>query len=140
MSNSICQDKTKIRKRDLTAIVLTNNLKTPVDVLEYAKNKGSAQLQDFVHGCQRRLDEYIEDAYTWGNAEVEAAKQRETDWELIQRVAQEPCPCNGSCKWRNAADQFFHHNRNTIDAEVFFACLARVIKDKHTYLLTDLLT
>ena len=121
--------KTKFRKLDLTSIVLANDLKTPMEVMEYAKNKGSTAMQAFVHGSQRHLVQFIEDAHAWGRAEAEAAAYRESDWAMIQRVAQESCPCIGFCKWRMATDQFFHRNRATIDGEHLFGSLAKVIRD-----------
>ena len=123
------EHKGHFRQLDLTSIILTSNLKSPMDVMEYAQHKGSVQMQVFVHKNQRRLDMMIEDAENWGKADVEAAAHRETDWALIQRVAQGPCQCSGFCKWRMAADQFFTNNQTTIDGEHFCACLAKVIRE-----------
>lgn len=116
-------------KMDLTAIILDQGLSTKAEVMSYTQEHGTAAMQAFVHHQQRKLKEHIEDAMEWASARESAARERESDWSLIQRLSKEPCSCNdgGGCPWHDAARAFFARNADSIDEGQFAHCVARII-------------
>ena len=119
---------TPFNRLDFTALVLAESLFTPSAVLTYAKTSGNSACQLFVARNQRKLKEFIADAAEWRDAEKTLALEKETDWQLIQRLANGKCPCEGLCLWSEAAGQFFDRNRPTIDHQLLAASLAKVIQ------------
>jgi hypothetical protein len=122
------RDVEKFTKIDFYALVVEQQLRNPSDVLAYAREKGSAVLRAFVIRHQRQLAELIEDVEQWEGAPAAAAKERQSDWELIQELARGTCECGGGvCQWWEAADDFFTRCHETIDRKAFAASLAQVI-------------
>ena len=115
-------------KLDFFALVETENLTTPAEVLEYSKQNGSAAIRAFVVKSQRRLQEFLDDAREWREAEEVAAQERLSDWDLIQSTARKTCKCPGGlCQWWEAAESFFDRNVATIDRRELASALALVI-------------
>jgi hypothetical protein len=114
---------------DFKALVAEEGLATPNAVMEYAQMKGSAVLLAFVCRQQGRLKMLLEEAEAWASAPSAAAAEREGDWPLMQRLAQESCVCSDQreCQWHIAVQAFFKRNAATIDEGHFAACLAKVI-------------
>jgi hypothetical protein len=117
----------RFTKLDFTAVVIAERLKTPNAVMEYVQGKGSAAMQKYVNLNQRKLKEFIVDAWEWHSAAENAAKERESDWALIRRLAAESCSCGAHCSWQDATAAFFRRNASTIDEEFLAACLAEII-------------
>ena len=104
-------------------------MKTPSAVLAYAQKAGSTRLQAFLSKSQRRLQEYLDDAKEWREAEAVASAERLSDWELVSSKARQSCKCkDGLCQWWQAAEEFFERNAATIDRKALAASLAAVIR------------
>ena len=121
----------KFSNLDFKTLALAEGLTTPNAVMEYVQQKGSAVMQAFVSTNQRHLKELLEEAAAWSNAAALAAAERESEWQVIERLAGKPCTCsNGmACSWEPAVRGFFARNSQTIDEEWFAACLAKVMND-----------
>eukprot|EP00439_Symbiodinium_sp_Y106_P057281 s3165_g8.t1 len=93
----------KFNKLDLTSIILAKNLTTKAAVLAYAQDHGTAEMQVFfVHAQQRKLADFLQEAAEWGKARSEAAAEKDLDWDLVCRTAQDVCPHDGSCTYAAA--------------------------------------
>ena len=117
----------KFNQLDFTALVLDKGLPTPNAVLAYAQDFGSQTCQLFCKRNQKTLAELIAEATEWRDAKKNYALEQETDWALIQRLAGGTCTCAGPCQWADAAGDFFHRQRATIDHQLLAASLANVI-------------
>ena len=126
---SLKRGKTKqtFTKLDFTALVLDKSLRTPCEVMEYVQKAGSAVMQAWVNKNQARLKEFLRHAEEWSVAPQKAASERETGWELVQRVARSECSCAGMCGWHTAANSFFKRNKDTVDREHLASVLAAVL-------------
>jgi hypothetical protein len=120
--------KKGFNKLDFNALVLSENLMTPSAVLAHVFQKGSKDMQLWTSIRQRRLKEFIQDAVDQAAAKDKAALERETEWQLIERLAkQDSCECGEcGCLWWALAVEFFKNNKG-IDRERLAACLRRVI-------------
>jgi hypothetical protein len=124
------QAKERFTKFDLTALVISENLSTPAQVMRHVKQQGSAAMQAFVNRHQSRLPEFIQHAQEWVAADDVAEAETESDWDLLLRLSCLSCSCLGSeCGWSRAAQQFFDRNSSTIDGEQLAACVANVIRE-----------
>ena len=121
----------KFSNLDFKAMVLAARLTTPSAVMEHTQQRGSVAAQAFVSRHQRQLKELLQEAEAGGNAAAVAAAERETEWQVVERLAQDPCTCSGDapCLWEAAVSGFFARNAQTIDEEWFAACLAKVIRN-----------
>ena len=119
--------KKRFGKLDLTAVILDKGLRTKAEVMEYAQEHGTEQLQVFVHNNQKKLAEYLADAREWASAREDAATERETDWALLCRTAGAECAHGRNCSYVAAAQRFFHANEATIDKEALAASLRGII-------------
>jgi len=82
----------------------------------------------YVARHQGRLAELVAHVEEWGAAKGVARDERETGWELVQRVAREQCPCpNGACRWWAAARAFFERNSASLDQLHLAACTVAVL-------------
>ena len=87
-------------KLDFTALVLSEKLTSANKVMVYVQKKGSVIMQAFVNKHQRRLGEYIDDAFAWGRAQASVDAEEMSDWGLIEREAKGTCQCGGGgCLW-----------------------------------------
>jgi hypothetical protein len=116
---------------DFKALVLAEHLTTPSAVMEYVQLKGSAAMLAFVSRHQSQLKRLLAEADEWSRAQVTAAAERESGWQLLHRLAASTCACsNGeACQWSVAAQAFFQRNVATIDQDRFAACLAKVVQE-----------
>ena len=117
----------RFTKLDFNALVLSRQLQTPSQVMLHVQKHGSRAMQEFVTKNQRRLKDLLQEAADWQQAESTAALEKESDWDLIQRLAGEACVCQGGCGWRDAAAAFFQRNAESIDEGHFAQCLAKII-------------
>jgi hypothetical protein len=127
-------DSNKAKKRafsklDFSAMVLTERLKTPSGVLDHVMDKGTNEMKLWVHQRQDKLKKFIREAYELEGAKAKAALEKETEWQLIERLAKEgDCECGGSgCLWWALAAKFFENNEGTIDKERLAAAIRKVI-------------
>ena len=96
----------RFTKLDFNALVIEEALDTPAAVREYVQDKGSAAMQTYVARISRHLVDHIKDAHEWRDAKALAAAERETDWELLLRLAGSTCGRDGGrCAWWRAAAQ-----------------------------------
>jgi hypothetical protein len=114
---------------DFKALLLARDLTTPASVMKYSDTFGSRAVKDFTSANQRRLPELIKEAREWAEAGETAKHERETEWELIERLASTgACSCGGSeCEWDAAATAFFNRSKRTIDEDHLWAALRNVI-------------
>jgi hypothetical protein len=120
--------KAKFSKLDLTALVLEKSLSTKAQVLEFSQNHGSASMHAFVHNNQRKLKEFMEDAQEWGQARQAAQAEKESDWELVGRLANATCELGSKCNYTAAADRIFTANEeHGLSREALAVALRRII-------------
>ena len=120
---------TAFGKLDFTALVVAEQLGTPSAVMEYVQTHGPKGMHNFVHKAQKRLAEHIAEALAWHHAATTAAAERETEWDVVLRLAGGSCTCGTEpCRWLEAAKGFLDRSRSTIDGELFAATLAKVIR------------
>ena len=121
--------KVAFAKLDFVALVLSENLKTPAQVMAYVQQKGSSVMQSYVTKHQGRLKEQVAHAFEWGAAQECAKAEQESSWALVRRLAQGRCACQGEqCEWLVKANDFFLRNQATIDQERLAACTAALIE------------
>ena len=87
--------KAKVEKftpLDFAAMVLHKNLVTPNAVLAHVQEYGSHACQLCCLRNQKRLSELIEGALQWRDAKQLHALEQETDWGLLQCLANTPSP------------------------------------------------
>lgn len=118
----------KFTKFDLMALIISEDLKTPAAILVYVQRHGSTAMQAFVNRQQGRLNEHIAHAHEWSAAEVTVQEESESEWTLLQRLADEACSCEGDCGWSQAAQAFFERNSQWVDEDRLAACVAAVIQ------------
>ncbi|CAK9080890.1 Uncharacterized protein (Fragment) [Durusdinium trenchii] len=121
--------KAKFTKLDLTAIIVARGLKSPADVMAYAQDHGAHKMQEWVCANQRKLGEYVQEAFDWQEAREAAKLEKETEWALLCRKAEEACPYKAQgCGYAQTAQQFFAANSKTLDAsELAFALRAVIV-------------
>ena len=119
----------KFTKLDLVTLIISEDLKTPSEVLLYVQRHGSAAMQAYVSRQQGRLQEHITHANEWSAAEAIVQEEKESEWALLQRLAGDSCACEGECEWSHAAHDFFERNAQWIDGDRLAACVAAVVRD-----------
>ena len=120
--------KRRFNKMDFTALVIDQGLWTRDSVMSYVESKGSAEMQTWVNARQRKLKEFIQDAEEWRAAPAAAQAEKETDWQLVERLSLGTCQCGAQgCLWWSLAEQFFHRNAG-VDRERLAANLRKVIQ------------
>jgi hypothetical protein len=121
------QKREQFTKLDFTSLVLAESLTTPDEVMSYVQDKGSVAMQAYVNRVQRRLKEFIDDAGAWQAAKSRVEASKETDWQLVERVAKGTCQCgDGGCEWWAAAADFFDRNPS-VNKELLASSLRKVI-------------
>jgi hypothetical protein len=121
--------KTKFTKMDFSAVIIAKGILTPAGFLSYVQQHGTTEMQAFASRAQRRLRDYIEDAWEWNNAQSKAAQEEQSDWSLLSALADRRCQCPGPCQWSAAARAFFQRNASSINEQELAACTAKVIKE-----------
>ena len=115
-------------KLDLTAVILSEGLTTKAGVLEYVQDRGTEEMQIFVHNHQKQVKEFVKEAQEWAAAREDACAERESDWALLCRKADAECPHGDNCFYRSAAEHFFEANQGTLDMIALAAALRAIIK------------
>ena len=120
--------KERFNHLDFKALVLQENLFTPSAVLTHFQEKGSAEMQLWVSGRQRKLKELIQEAVEWGAASAQAKLEKETEWQIIERRAKDgTCECGAAgCVWWAMAAEFFKKNKR-IDKERLAAAIRKIV-------------
>eukprot|EP00438_Fugacium_kawagutii_P004356 Skav207893 [mRNA] locus=scaffold664:850568:852286:+ [translate_table: standard] len=119
--------KSKFSKLDLTAIILEHRLVTPTAVLQFAQDQGTEAMQVFVHQRQKNLKELVAEAHAWGEAREKARQEKETDWEVICRVANEACAHGEQCTYSAAAKAFFEANAASLSQRELAVALRNIV-------------
>ena len=117
-------------KFDLVAVLLDKGLTTPAAAIAYAKASGGTAMQKYACSLgERKLQEVIQQAHFWNNAEATVADEKLTEWDRVCQWAAKPCPAQscGNCAWATAAREFFERNPSVGETEFRQAC-ALVIK------------
>ncbi|CAK0900396.1 unnamed protein product, partial [Prorocentrum cordatum] len=117
----------RFTKLGLTALILDRNLQTKAALLEYAQDYGTDEMQRYVHAQQKRLKEHLAEAAEWGAARATARAERKTDWELVCRTADGPCPHGTECQYSKSTSVFFEKNRATLSQSELAAALRAII-------------
>ena len=130
LSEPISEKKAKKERfthLDFKALVLKHSLLTPNAVLEYFEENASPEMMLWVSGHQKKLKELIKEALELGAASKKAKLERETEWQLIERLAKDgTCACGSSgCLWWAMAVDFFK-NSPGIDRERLAAAIRKV--------------
>lgn len=121
--------KVRFNKMDFTAVVIDKGIRTPAGFLSHVQQQGTVEMQMFASRSQRRLREYIDDAWEWNNAQSVASQEMQSDWSLLAALASRRCACIGPCAWAAASQAFFANNADSIDERELAACTAKVIRE-----------
>lgn len=119
--------KGKFSKLDLTAIILEHSLATPTAVLQFAQDHGTEAMQVFVHQRQKNLKELVAEAHAWGEAREQARLEKETEWDLVCRIADEACPHGEHCTYSAAATAFFQANAASLCQRELAVALRNIV-------------
>jgi hypothetical protein len=123
------KSKHSFTKLDFTALVISENLRSAAAVVSHVKQRGSVEMQHYAARCQRRLSDLVAEAWEWDGAEAQEQADKETDWELVQRLARKACACPGDgCQWRVAAAEFFQRNHGAVNEAQLAAATASVLQ------------
>lgn len=121
------QKKQRFSKLDLTALILSQGLKTQAAVLEYVQDHGTEQMQAFVHQRQRFLKDYLAEAVEWGSAREKAAAERQSDWETLCKAADCECAHGLDCGYARASAAFFEANASSLSKVELAVALRNVL-------------
>eukprot|EP00435_Cladocopium_sp_Y103_P070863 s313_g36.t1 len=120
--------KAKFSKLDLTAIIIEKDLKSPADIMTYTQNHGTHKMQEWVCANQRKLEEFLREAFEWQAVREESKLEKETEWALLCRMAETTCGQAGACGYAQAAQQFFAANAASLNSvELAFALRAVIL-------------
>ena len=78
--------KQTFTKLDFTSLVISRSLQTTAQALSFIQEGGTTQMQMFACKHQRKLGEFIEDAWEWDAAAANAREEALTDWEIAARA------------------------------------------------------
>lgn len=121
------QGKAKFSKLDLTAVIIDKKLKSSADVLAYAQDHGTQKMQEWVCQNQRKLPDFVQEAFEWEAARETSKLDKETEWALLCRMADQVCHHGPLCGYAAAAEQFFVANALTLDGGELAATLRAII-------------
>lgn len=85
-------------------------------------------MQVFVHAQQRKLPEFLQEAAEWGMARAAAVAEKDLDWDLVCRTAQETCSQDGSCTYAAAAQAFFLANQASVSQRELATALRAILR------------
>jgi hypothetical protein len=66
--------------------------------MAYAEKRGGRRLQDYVSNNQQKIPQLLQEALEWAAAAETAKLEKETEWELIERLAASG-ECMGMSRW-----------------------------------------
>ena len=119
--------KRRFNKLDLTSLILAKGITSKAALLEYAQEHGTEEMMVFLSNNQKHLKSFLKDAEEWGVARAQASSERETDWALVCRTAEGPCPYGDGCGYAAAATQFFDCNAGSLCKNELAAALRAII-------------
>jgi len=120
--------KTSFTKLDFTALVISKHLYSKDCLLAYMQEHGTATMQLFTNKCQRKLEEFIEDAEEWASARENALFEKTSDWDLLLQALAKPCPHGFDCSYKKAVAEIFRLNRSTVCQAKLAHALRTIIK------------
>lgn len=77
-------------------------LATPSAFLSYVQTHGTNPMHLFAAQNIAKLPAFLADASAWGEARAVAAAENVTDWALLCRAADTPCPNGHQCAYHKA--------------------------------------
>ncbi len=78
----------------------------------------------------RHCFRYIDDAQEWAEAKAVAGSEKLSNWEVLCRVAEQPCPHPaGECSYDCAVKEIFAQNAATLCSRRLAASLRDIMKD-----------
>jgi hypothetical protein len=82
-------------------LVATENLWKPSVILRYAREKASQEVRTWLVRYQEKLPTLLLQARQFQDAPLDAERDSQTEWGLVQHLAGQTCPCsgNGPCLW-----------------------------------------
>ena len=106
--------KMTFNKLDFTALVLDKQLTRKNEVLAFFQDHGNVVMQTWLSKNQRKLKEFMEDAVEWSEARGASRLERLSDWEVLCKKADEPCPKGDQCPYALAACTLFDRNEHVL--------------------------
>ena len=124
------QDKAPcFNKLDFASLVLSKHLHSKSAVLSYVQKQSSVASQLFVSRNQRRIAEFSDDAQEWAEAPAVADSEQLTDWQLVLKAAEAPCPHPpGACTCAAASAEIFRKNAGSFSKDALATALRRVLQ------------
>lgn len=120
---------------DFKSMVTIKNLRTRDKVIAYVQESGTSAMQSFVSKNQSKLTQLLTEAIEWEKARANAAAEMFTDWALISKYAEEPCPHGDECAYAAAARHFFEVHASSFSMQSLAAAIRAVVVNgptKHT--------
>jgi hypothetical protein len=91
------------------------------------QDSGTDAMRLWVSRSQRSLTELLAHAKEWGDARKVAAEEDLTDWALLCRTADVPCPHGDECPYSECAQAIFEGNKCNWDWRYLAAVLRKII-------------
>ena len=85
-------------------------------------------MQVFVHAQQRKLPEFLQEAAEWGVARAAAVAEKDLDWDLVCRTAQEACSHGARCTYAAAVQAFFSANEASVSQRELATALRAILR------------
>ena len=121
-------DKTAtFTKLDFTSLVLAKGLSSRAQVLRYVQEHGTVAMQVFVSNNQKKLNDFLEDAWEWKLAKGIADKEDITDWALLCTAAEADCPHGPDCRYSQVAKEILEKNSANFSQQHLAAAIRKVI-------------
>jgi hypothetical protein len=115
-------------KLDMTALVISKNLRTKDSLMAYVQQHGTIAMQAYVNKNQRRLSMDIEDAMEWEAAPANADLERVSDWDMVRECSTKECPQEtGACSYKIAVGEIFARNSDSVDRHELAAALRDIL-------------
>jgi hypothetical protein len=114
-------------KLDFNALVVSKNLHTKARVLRYVRQHGTVAMQLYATKNQRQLQDLVDEALEYEDAEAAADFEDMTDWALICKTAAKECPHGENCEYHQAAMSFFERNAQSFTREQLAQAIRSIV-------------
>ena len=119
--------KMKFTKLDFTSFVLAKKLESRAQVLRFVQEHGTVAMQSFVNNNQKRLNDYLEDAFEWDAAKKVAEEEDVTDWALLCRAAEGECSHGDTCRYCKVSEEILDKNDCNFRREHLAVAIRKII-------------